>query len=295
MFNTIRFSVVIPLYNKEATLLRSLQSVANQTRAAFEVLVIDNGSTDGGPALAQAFGNNVRLLNIPERGVSHARNAGIAAAQGQFVVFLDADDSWETTFLAKLEALITDFPNAGWYALGYAFKWGDRLQRPKHPGLRQFSRGYVPNYFATVARGDMLATASSVGIPAEICQKTGGFAIGESIGEDQDLWARIALQYPVAFDSEILAYYHQDAANMATKNKVQPDVWPFIPRINALATGHPQQAEVQRYLARQLVGQSSQLIVTKNYSAARILLKHPLAAQEGVRFLYWKLRAWLKL
>jgi glycosyltransferase involved in cell wall biosynthesis len=114
MYNTIRFSVIIPLYNKEATLLRTLQSVAAQKTAAFEVLVVDNGSTDTGPALATAFGDPVRLLQISDRGVSQARNAGINAAQGDFMVFLDADDSWEPDFLTTLQALINDFPEAGW-------------------------------------------------------------------------------------------------------------------------------------------------------------------------------------
>lgn len=294
MSDLMQFSVVIPLYNKEATLLRSLHSVLGQTHAASEILVIDNGSTDAGPVLARSLGGIIRLLEIAERGVSQARNAGIAAAKGDYVVFLDADDSWEPHFLAKLAALIADFPNAGWYALGYAFKWEHKTQLPKHPLLQDFTRGYVPNYFAAVACGDMLATASSVAISTEICRQFNGFAVGESIGEDQDLWARIALQYPVAFDAEVLAYYHQDATNMATKAKVQTTVWPFIPRIAALAATHPQKADVLRYLARQLVGQSSQLVLTKQFDAARALLQNPMARKEGMRYLYWKLRAWLK-
>lgn len=295
MSDPIQFSVVVPLYNKEATLQRSLNSLAQQSKAALEVLVVDNGSTDGGPALAAAFGGTVQLLQIDERGVSQARNAGIAAATGNFVVFLDADDSWEPDFLAKLEALVQDFPKAGWYALGYAFKWGERIQKPHHPTLTTFTRGYVEQYFAAVAQGDMIATASSVGIPTKICRDMGGFAVGESIGEDQDLWARIALKYPVAFDAEVLAFYYQDANNMATKSRVQTTIWPFIPRIAALAVGHPQQATVERYLARQMVGQSSQLVLAKDFKAARALLRNPLAKLEGKRFIYWKLRAWLNL
>jgi glycosyltransferase involved in cell wall biosynthesis len=297
MFNTIRFSVVIPLYNKAATLLRTLQSVSAQKTAAFEVLVVDNGSTDAGPALATAFGAPVRLLQINERGVSHARNAGINAAQGDFIVFLDADDSWEPDFLTTLQALITNYPEAGWYALGYAFKWESRLQAPQHPLPAAFSRGYLPNYFELVAKGDMIATASSVAMALSVCQSMGGFAVGESIGEDQDLWARIALQHPVAFDKKICAYYHQDASNMATRSAVQTQAWPFIKRIaqQAAALQHPQIESVYAYLGRQLVGQASQLVLSKNYKAARQLLQDPLAKREGMRFFYWKLRAWLKL
>jgi len=295
MFNNLQFSVVIPLYNKETTLLRTLQSVCEQKTPALEVLVIDNGSTDGGPALAQSFGQGVRLLQIAERGVSHARNAGIAAAAGNYVVFLDADDSWEPTFLSKLQALINDFPAAGWYALGYAFKWKNRLQAPKHSFPIAFKRGYVASYFKIVAAGDMLATASSVAIPLAICKSFGGFAVGECIGEDQDLWARIALLHPVAFDPAVVAYYHQDAANMATQSKAQTTVWPFIPRIAQLATElqHSQMADVHTYLARQLVGQASQLVLQKDYAAARVLLRMDLAKRQGFRYVYWKLRTWL--
>lgn len=297
MFNSIQFSVIIPLYNKEATLLRTLQSVAAQTTAAFEVLVIDNGSTDAGPVLATAFGAPVRLLQINERGVSQARNAGINAAQGNFTVFLDADDSWEPDFLTTLQTLINDFPEAGWYAIGYAFKWANRLQAPQLPLPKAFSRGYLPNYFELVAKGDMIATASSVAIHSKVCQSMGGFAVGESIGEDQDLWARIALQHLVAFDKKICAYYHQDALNMATHGPVQTQAWPFIRRIaqQAATLHHPQLEAVYDYLGRQLVGQASRLVLAKNHKAAQQLLQDPLAQRQGMRYFFWKLRAWLSL
>jgi glycosyltransferase involved in cell wall biosynthesis len=297
MYNTIRFSVIIPLYNKEATLLRTLESVAAQKTVAFEILVVDNGSTDTGPALATAFGAPVRLLQISDRGVSQARNAGINAAQGDFMVFLDADDSWEPDFLTTLQALINDFPEAGWYAIGYAFKWENRLKAPQQPLPKNFSRGYLPNYFELVTKGDMVATASSVAIDAKVCQSMGGFAVGERIGEDQDLWARIALQYPVAFDKKVCAYYHQDALNMATRSEVQTQAWPFIKRIaqQAAALQHPQLEAVYDYLGRHLVGQASQLVLAKNYKAAQHLLQDPLAQRQGMRFFFWKLRAWLGL
>jgi pterin-4a-carbinolamine dehydratase len=121
--------------------------------------------------------------------------------------------------------------------------------------------------------------------------------VGERIGEDQDLWARIALQYPVAFDKKVCAYYHQDALNMATRSEVQTQAWPFIKRIaqQAAALQHPQLEAVYDYLGRHLVGQASQLVLAKNYKAAQHLLQDPLAQRQGMRFFFWKLRAWLGL
>ena len=294
----IRFSVVIPLYNKAATIGRSLESVLQQEVQAYEIIVVNNGSTDGSAERVKAFQDSrIRLIEQANMGVSAARNAGIKAAAGSHIALLDADDAWAPGFLAAMQALIQKHPEAGWYAGGYAFRFADGDKSPIHPGLEKFTSGILPDYFAVVSRGDMVATASSVVLPARVLQELGGFAEGERIGEDQDLWARIALTYPVAFDPAITAFYYQDAPDMATKAKVEIKEWPFIARLEKAGRNLPfeRQKTLYQYLSRQLVGQASQLVLAREFDAAQKLLSRPLAKISGLRWAYWQIRNYLHL
>lgn len=292
----IRFSVVIPLYNKAATIGRSLESVLQQDLQAHEIIVIDNGSTDDSAERVKAFQDSrIQLIQQPNLGVSAARNAGIKASLGSHIALLDADDTWAPGFLAAMHQLIVAHPSAGWYASGYAFRFAEGDKAPVHPGLEQFGAGLLPDYFDVVRQGDMIATASSVVLPQTVLQNVGGFAEGERIGEDQDLWARIALAYPVAFDSKVLAYYYQDAPGMATKAMVEIKEWPFVGRLEKAGRHLPfeRQKTLYQYLSRQVVGQASQLVLAKEFDAAQKLLSKPLAKISGLRWAYWQIRNYL--
>ncbi|MBA4303100.1 MAG: hypothetical protein C0424_02630 [Sphingobacteriaceae bacterium] len=294
----IRFSVVIPLFNKATTIVRSIESVLHQTLAAYEIIVVDNGSTDDGASLVNGIKDaRIRLLQQVNQGVSAARNAGIAAATGTHIALLDADDAWAPGFLAAMQDLIAAQPEAGWFASGYAFRYEDGDKAPSHPTLEAFSAGLLPDYFAVVSQGDMVATASSVVLPANVLQQVGGFAEGERIGEDQDLWARIALQYPVAFDPAVFAYYYQDSPDMATKARVDTKEWPFIARLEKAGRTLPfeRQKTLYQYLSRQLVGQASQLVLAREFDAAQKILGKPLAKISGLRWAYWQVRNYLHI
>lgn len=294
----IRFSVVIPLYNKAATIVRSINSVLQQALAAHEIIVIDNGSTDDGASLVNGIKDvRIRLVQQENKGVSAARNVGIAAATGTHIALLDADDAWAPGFLAAMHALILLYPEAGWYASGYTFRYTEADKAPVHRGLEGFRAGLLPDYFDVVRQGDMVATASSVVLPVSVLESVGNFAEGERIGEDQDLWARIALKYPVAFDPTILAFYYQDAPDMATKAKVESKEWPFIARLEKAGRDLPfaRQKTLYQYLSRQLVGQASQLVLAKEYDAAQKLLGRPLAKISGMRWAFWQVRNYLRL
>ncbi len=100
-------SVVIPLYNKEREVERAVRSVLGQTRLPLEIIVIDDGSTDGSAVVTERLGAPlVKLISQSNHGVSTARNRGIAEARGRYVALLDADDAWEPGYLAKIEQLI---------------------------------------------------------------------------------------------------------------------------------------------------------------------------------------------
>ena len=109
----MRFSVIIPLYNKAPYVNKALESVLSQTFRDFELIVVDDGSTDESLAIAQSVLDKCdlphRLIHQDNTGVSTARNNGVAVAQGDFVCFLDADDWWAPTFLERMDELIWPF------------------------------------------------------------------------------------------------------------------------------------------------------------------------------------------
>ena len=117
-------SVVIPLYNKEQSIAATIQSVLAQTYTDYEIIVVDDGSTDNSLKVVQERvseleNERVRIIHQENAGVSAARNKGILESKGKYIAFLDADDLWAPNYLATLAALIADFPNAGLYSLGY--------------------------------------------------------------------------------------------------------------------------------------------------------------------------------
>ena len=211
----MRFSVIIPLYNKAPYVEKSINSVLAQTFTDFELIVMDDGSKDGSFEVAKrAIENhgNCHLYRQQNAGVSVARNNGVALSQGKYLCFLDADDWWEPTFLEEMYKLISEFPDAGIYGTNYTI-----VNETKHKtrvakiGVDEgFERGYI-NYCQVYAKTMyMPLTSISVAIPRFVFNEMGGFPKGIKLGEDFLLWIRIALKHKVAFLNKPLAFYNQD-------------------------------------------------------------------------------------
>ena len=116
-------SVVVPLYNKKSSIKSTIESVLAQTYKDFELIVVDDGSTDGSADVVKSFDDNrIRLISKENGGVSSARNEGIREAKNEFISFLDADDLWDKDFLLEIDKLINDFPEAGILGTSYSYK-----------------------------------------------------------------------------------------------------------------------------------------------------------------------------
>ena len=204
-------SVVVPLYNKRNSIIKTIQSVLRQTVSDFELIVVDDGSTDNSLAVVKAV-NDERIRVIPKDngGVSSARNVGIKAAKSEFVALLDGDDIWDKTFLEEQLKLIEAFPEAAMWGVNYAFVKGDNCT-PCDQGMGDGFRGYVENYFCT-SHNDLFCS-SSVVIRRDIFEKVGYFDERISASEDLDMWYRIILHNPVVYYDKVLAYYNQNAEN----------------------------------------------------------------------------------
>lgn len=207
----MRFSVIIPLYNKGPYLSKALTSVIAQTFREFELIVVDDGSTDDSFLVAQSVLQDAdvkhQLIRQENAGVSTARNNGVMAASGDYICFLDADDWWAPSFLERMDWLIHEYPDAGIYGTNYYVVKNGR----QRICVTTAQTGYI-NYCRTYAEKlQMPLWTGAVSIPRPVFRETGGFKPHLKLGEDFDLWIRIALSHKVAFLDEPLAYYFQDS------------------------------------------------------------------------------------
>lgn len=212
-----KFSIVIPLYNKENEIQHTLNSVLQQNFSDFEVLVINDGSTDNSGQKVLAFSDKrIKYLKTENGGVSKARNKGIALATSPLIAFLDADDIWLPGHLQDLNDLYENFPQAGLLIKNYTFVYADNHQiSPVFNGINNENfRGIVQDFFYASLNYRM-AWTSAVAVQKDVFTKVGVFdeQITLGAGEDTDMWTRIALHYPVAFDSRVSALYKLDASN----------------------------------------------------------------------------------
>jgi len=228
----VKISIVIPLYNKEHEIKRTLNSILAQTFQNFEIIVVDDQSNDGGPDIVKSFNDpRISFIEQEHRGVSYTRNHGVNLASCEYIAFLDADDEWMPKHLETILRLVERYSDAGMYTTAWKrhtnsgeIKWANYQCIPNHPW-----EGILPDYFKSAAFGDSPVNASSVVIPRKIFQDLAGFNEGYWYGEDTDLFGRIALRYPVAFSWELGAIIHEDALNRACDRRIPLDYpEPFV-------------------------------------------------------------------
>ena len=225
----MRFSVVIPLFNKASYIAKAIQSVLSQTFTDYELIIIDDGSKDDSfaTALKAIEGKgNCHIYRQQNGGVSVARNRGVDFSQGEYLCFLDADDWWDEHFLDGMSKLIDEFPDAGIYGTSYIIVNETKHKTRVSPiGVEHgFEKGYI-NYCQVYAKTlAMPLTSNSVAIPRKVFEEMHGFPKGIKLGEDFILWIHIALKYKVAFLNKPLAYYNQDVdlVNRAVGKMYEP-------------------------------------------------------------------------
>ena len=226
----MRFSVIIPLYNKAPYVAKAIGRVLAQTFTDYELIIVDDGSKDDSAAIAaQAIEghDNCRLLCQVNAGVAVARNNGVAASQGDYLCFLDADDWWEPILLEEMDRFIKEFPEAGIYGTNYTIvNETKRKTRVANVGVEEgFEKGYI-NYCKVYAKTlAMPLWTGAVCVPRKVFDEMQGFPKGIKLGEDFLLWVRIALKYKVAFLNKPLSFYNQDveAANRGVGRLHKPE------------------------------------------------------------------------
>lgn len=205
------FTVVIPLYQKRATILRSLQSVLAQTYPVDRIIVVDDGSTDGGGELVKSV-NDARLMYLRQenRGVSAARNVGVEMAGTSYVAFLDADDTWESNHIAELCRLAVLFPEAPILGTSWT-EFGKPVLDP-FIDIDPFQID-LSCFFERTAKNFPPFWTSATAIKAAVCGGRELFPVGSRIAEDQDAWITL-LQVGAGVRSlNVTAHYNVDEAS----------------------------------------------------------------------------------
>lgn len=205
-------SVVIPLYNCRKYIVRAIQSILSQTILPEEIIVVNDGSTDGGNILVEQLSHPlVRLINQGNAGVSAARNKGIAESKQEFIAFLDADDEWLPNHLETLISLTHLYPQCGLFASPYYIKPmdGKAFLPSINNSLLPTKHGIIDNYYKLAAySGDMPMHINSILVRKEMIQKIGGFPIGIPAGEDIVTIARLYSVCDFAYTKQATIIYY---------------------------------------------------------------------------------------
>lgn len=203
-------SVIMPLYNKGDDVVRAVNSALRQTVRDFELIVINDGSTDNGPELVRQFSDpRIRIIDQENRGVSAARNKGIMESNAEIIAFLDADDEWEPGFLEAIFSLISRYPECSVFATGYVFREPDgTLSAPIINGLPENPwQGVLDDYFRIAAQSDPPLWTGAIAVKKETILSVGCFLEGVASGEDLLTWAKMAAKNEIAYDTRPQAMF----------------------------------------------------------------------------------------
>lgn len=195
----IEISVVVPLYNKKKSVLETMKAALNQTFNNYEIIVVDDGSTDHSAELVETIKNEkLKIYRKENTGVSDTRNFGITKAQGDYIAFLDADDLWDNLYLERLHMMIESAPECGMFVQNYQTVRFDDL-----PLKLNSPEGHIEVYKNwEEVFSEMPLVTPAIAVNKKKFIDSGCFDTSLSIGEDLEAWLRISLQYPVCYLNE---------------------------------------------------------------------------------------------
>ena len=231
----MRVSVIIPLFNKAPYIERALSSVAAQTYRDFELIVIDDGSTDEGPRVVEAFNDlPIRLIRQENAGPGAARNRGLGLAQGELVAFLDADDEWLPSYLSESVRLLDEYGQAVVAITSGYFEYPagiSRKNRWRARGLKDNVVRLTPatNLKLVIALLAYMSPCTTVA-RAEVLRRCGGFYERDRCmyAEDAHLWLKVLLNEAVAVNLEPLARIHFEASGPTQTRRAMRPIEPFL-------------------------------------------------------------------
>ena len=262
--NEVFISIVIPIYNKERYIRNTINNILQQTYQNFEIIIINDGSTDNSLPIVQSFiDKRIHIFSQLNSGVSDARNLGIKRAQYSYIAFCDADDEWMPDHLMHITQLIQNYPDAGLLSTG----------RVCYQNEKEIDKIYFSNISQSMFIVKDICSCmekvitSSICIKKEAIQKVGGFKSQIKNGEDLDLWIRIASSYKVAYYNIPSVKYIANSINNASQNIDQ-----YFPYWEWYQYNYTPQKSLNIYTGRKIIGLTIKLIQKKKYRNAILLI-----------------------
>lgn len=246
-------SVVIPLYNKEATICRTIQSVLCQKVDDIEIVIVDDGSTDkSADKVSEIKDSRIRCVRQDNMGVSSARNRGINEAKGEWIAFLDADDEWNRDYLSTISHMMDKYPECKVLASSYLEKGA--TGKSKEIVLNNVSNHdndfLMTNYFQVAATSDPPIHTSSIVVKNEAIKSIGGFPEGVHQGEDLLTWARLAAIYKIAYCRTPLNIFHTgETSSMEIPKRIPAPDDPVGKALEELYHQQPDLTGLKQYIA----------------------------------------------
>jgi len=213
------FSVIIPLYNKEKYIQDTLKSVLNQQYQNFEIIIVDDGSTDNSLEQVKNISDyRIRIFSQKNLGPSKARNRGIKESKGDYIALLDADDYWFPNHLTEFQRSIALKAKESVFCNNYKIQFSKENQyQPKFSDLQiKENTIYLVNYFKS-SLVNSIVTSSTVCLRKNIFDN---IIYDEKIksGQDTDLWLRLGLKFNIVFNSNVTAIYQKDVVDSLSKS-----------------------------------------------------------------------------
>lgn len=240
----MKFSIIIPVYNKAQFIVEALDSIRAQIYKDYEIIIIDDGSTDDLDSTLKLYPETI-VLKQKNAGVSVARNNGIKIAKGDFVTFLDADDRWGKNHLQVLSDLIDKYPKEKYFATSHTVTTVDGKSTISSDTLVGYEKDFVcKNVFKILndVSDSVLHTNSMCINRCLLIDNDLFFEPGERIGEDTDLWLRVGLSNSIVISKEPTTFYRREFST-ATKVTTNSLTWIFARRVSKLSS-HDYEPEV---------------------------------------------------
>ncbi len=226
------FSVIIPLYNKENYIERCLKSVLNQTIIDFELIIVDDNSTDNSLEIAKRINDN-RIIIIERKKRGHggyaARNIGIKNAKYDYVSFLDADDEWNPDYLKNIQQLIQNFPECNVFSTAWIEKYGNKTKTNSFFNANKVKGTHiVADFYNQSSVGQNPIHTITLTTKKDKIIEIGGFPEGKcKRGGDIETWLRLMLNNKLAWSPHIGSVYYKDVSEAVTKQISDTEI-PYV-------------------------------------------------------------------
>ena len=216
------FSVIIPLYNKEEHIEQTLHSVLNQSFKDFEIIIIDDGSTDNSLKIVKSIDEKrLHIYSQKNCGAAEARNIGIIKAKAKFIALIDADDFWYPNHLAEHHKSILKFPNCSLFSNAYQLKLlNSNLINAIYNTPKKTEPHIIEDYFKA-STIHPIAWTSAVSFNKEDFIDLGGFNPEILSGQDLDLFIKYGIHKTIVFNPTITCYYDKTVPNSLSKTNHQ--------------------------------------------------------------------------